>query len=240
MFTFSYLGRQALSPRQHLFQRITLALFVAILVLLAFTPLGYIPLVFVKATSLHLPVILGSLLLGPTAGLVLGFSFGLTSLINNSFNPSLLSACFSPFIPLPGAETGSWFALVVCFLPRLILGLLPALLLQLFYQSRQKKGLSLAQTPTWALAGVSALIAAVCTLLHTFLVLLFFQVGFAEAIAQLKGFATTAIPTYLFGLLMANGIPEAIVALILVGALFPILIRQKRLQALSKSGHHNV
>lgn len=36
-------------------------LFTAIIIIMAFTPLGYIPLVVINATIIHIPVILGSL-----------------------------------------------------------------------------------------------------------------------------------------------------------------------------------
>ena len=65
------------------------ALFGAIIVLLAFTPfLGYIPLGFTRATIIHIPVIIGSLLMGPKKGAVLGLVFGATSFINNTMNPT--------------------------------------------------------------------------------------------------------------------------------------------------------
>ena len=41
---------------------VVLALFAAIIVVLAFTPLGFIPLPFIKMTIIHIPVILGALL----------------------------------------------------------------------------------------------------------------------------------------------------------------------------------
>lgn len=40
------------------------ALFAAIIIIMAFTPLGYIPLVVINATIIHIPVILGSLFCG--------------------------------------------------------------------------------------------------------------------------------------------------------------------------------
>lgn len=40
-------------------------LFTAIIIIMAFTPLGYIPLVVINATIIHIPVILGSLFCGP-------------------------------------------------------------------------------------------------------------------------------------------------------------------------------
>ena len=38
------------------------ALFAAIIIIMAFTPLGYIPLVVINATIIHIPVILGAVL----------------------------------------------------------------------------------------------------------------------------------------------------------------------------------
>ena len=79
---------------------VQMALFGAIIVLLAFTPfIGYIPLGFTKATIIHIPVILASLLLGPKKGAILGALFGLTSLISNTFQPTPTSFVFHPFIP---------------------------------------------------------------------------------------------------------------------------------------------
>ena len=56
---------------------VQLALLGALIFILAFTPfIGYIPLGFTRATIVHIPVIIGSLLLGPKKGAVLGFLFG--------------------------------------------------------------------------------------------------------------------------------------------------------------------
>ena len=44
------------------------ALFTAILLLMGFTPLGLIDLPMIKATILHVPVIIASVLLGPCSG----------------------------------------------------------------------------------------------------------------------------------------------------------------------------
>ena len=49
------------------------ALFAAIIIIMAFTPLGYIPLVVINATIIHIPVILGALFCGPKKGGFLGF-----------------------------------------------------------------------------------------------------------------------------------------------------------------------
>ena len=70
---------------------VQMAIFAALIVVLAFTPfIGYIPLGFTRATIIHIPVIMGSLMLGPKKGAALGGVFGLTSFINNTINPSYL------------------------------------------------------------------------------------------------------------------------------------------------------
>lgn len=75
------------------------ALFAAIIIIMAFTPLGYIPLVVINATIIHIPVILGALFCGPKKGGFLGFIFGLTSFIKNTVMPTSLSAfVFSPVL----------------------------------------------------------------------------------------------------------------------------------------------
>ena len=54
---------------------VQLALLSAIMVVLAVTPLGMINLGFINATTLHIPVIVGAILLGPKAGAFLGGVF---------------------------------------------------------------------------------------------------------------------------------------------------------------------
>lgn len=72
------------------------ALFAAIIIIMAFTPLGYIPLVVINATIIHIPVILGALFCGPKKGGFLGFIFGLTSFIKNTVMPTSLGICIFP------------------------------------------------------------------------------------------------------------------------------------------------
>ena len=55
-------------------QQITrMAILVAIIFLLAFTPLGYLTIGPIAATTIQMPVIVGAVIMGPTAGAVLGF-----------------------------------------------------------------------------------------------------------------------------------------------------------------------
>ena len=65
-----------------------ISIFTALIIVMGTVPfLGYIPLGVIRATTVHIPVILGSILLGPKAGAVLGGVFGLTSFLTNTFTP---------------------------------------------------------------------------------------------------------------------------------------------------------
>ena len=87
---------------------VLVALMAAIIIILANTPLGMIQLPVIKATTVHIPVIIGAILLGPLAGGILGFVFGVCSLISNTMAPTLLSFAFSPFLSTTGL-TGARF-----------------------------------------------------------------------------------------------------------------------------------
>lgn len=103
------------------------ALFAAIIIIMAFTPLGYIPLVVINATIIHIPVILGALFCGPKKGGFLGFIFGLTSFIKNTVMPTSLSAfVFSPVLAASTVGTSGIFkSAFICFVPRILVGVLP-------------------------------------------------------------------------------------------------------------------
>lgn len=127
------------------YELVLTALFTAIIVIMAFTPLGYIPLVVINATIIHIPVILGALFLGPKKGAFLGFVFGLTSFINNTFKAATASAfVFSPVLAynVVGAS-GIFKSLYICFVPRILVGVVPYfiyVLIRRALKSEQKTG----------------------------------------------------------------------------------------------------
>ena len=112
----------------------TLAMFCGVLLVMGVTGIGFIPLPVIKATTMHIPVILGAVLLGPGAGAVLGGVFGLCSIWANTTSPGLLAFAFSPFMTtegLPGVLKSLWIALGC----RILFGadrmLIPAMVLML-------------------------------------------------------------------------------------------------------------
>ena len=172
-----------------------LAMFTAILFLLTFTPIGMIDLPIIKATVLHVPVIIGALLLGPKKGAFLGGMFGLASLLKNTLVPNLSSFAFSPLIPVPGLDRGSPWALVVCFVPRILVGVTPWLVYTLLQALSRRRG-----------SVLQALVMGLIALL------------FRDAYAAAQGIPAEAVLGFILGIVAANGVPEAIVAAILVPA----------------------
>ena len=197
---------------------VQLALFGAIIIVLAFTPfLGYIPLGFTRATIIHIPVILGSLILGPKKGAVLGGVFGLTSLVNNTVNPTVTSFVFSPFYSL-GEISGGIGSLVICFLPRILVGVVPFYVYRLARRWRQKQGVSSAGL---VLAGIFG------ALVNTLLVMNLIFVFFPEAYADANGVAVQAVYGFILSVIGINGIPEAVVAGVITLLTGRVLLNQK-------------
>lgn len=195
-----------------------LAMFSAIIFLLGMTPLGMIPLPILKATTLHIPVIIGAILLGPVDGAILGGIFGLVSFLNNSFiSPNLTSFVFTPFYSFSPEYSGNLWSLVVCFVPRIMVGVTAAWVFRLIGRWDKSK--------IGACAAAGVLGSAVNTLLVFGGIALFFGQAYANA----KG---GALMTVISGIIVSNGIPEAIAAGILAVAVCkPLMVLAKRRKA---------
>ncbi len=181
----------------------TLAMLCGVLLVMGITGIGFIPFPVIKATTMHIPVILGAVLLGPSAGGVLGGVFGLCSIWVNTTSPGLLSFAFSPFMTtegLPGVVKSLWIALGC----RILFGIIAGWLWKLFKKILKQDYAALPVT------------AAVSTLCHTILVMGSIYFLLAQQYAEAKNVAITAVFGLMMGTVTASGIPEAIIAAILV------------------------
>ncbi len=199
--------------RQKTQDLVLLSLFTAIIFVLAFTPIGMIDLPIIKATILHVPVIIASLLLGPKKGAFLGGVFGFSSLLKNTLIPNLSSFVFSPFIPMPGENYGSPLALVICFVPRILVGVLP------WFVFRFLCNLSKTPNKTFQIAS-AGIAAAVGAFTNTGLVMGMIGILFGNAYSAANNIPVDALFAFIGGIVLANGVPEAIAAVVLVPALY--------------------
>ncbi|MDL2263466.1 ECF transporter S component [Synergistaceae bacterium OttesenSCG-928-I11] len=180
------------------------SLFAAIIFLMTFTPIGFINLVVIKATIVHIPVIIGSVLLGPKIGALLGAMFGAASLINNTIAPSLLSFVFSPLIPVPGTERGSFWAILICFGPRILVGVVP------YYVDRFMCWVGRSDKKWRFVSLFTAGVAGGMT--NTLLVMNLIYVLFQDAYAATRNVAPGAVYPMILSVIVLHGIPEAVVA----------------------------
>lgn len=191
-------------------QLVLLALFSAIEIVLMVTPLGYIPIGPVRATTLHIPVILAGILLGRKNGAAIGLVFGLTSLIINTIQPTATSFVFSPFITM-GEYSGNIFSLLIALGPRILLGYLSGLTYDLLSKRIQNKNTKVIIT------------ALLNTIMHTLLVMGLIYFCFGSAYAAARGIVFDELILVIYGIITTNGVLEAILAAIIVVAIVKAL-----------------
>ena len=191
---------------------VSVALMAAIVIVLANTPLGMIQLPIIKATTVHIPVIIGAILLGPAAGAILGGVFGICSLISNTMAPTLLSFAFSPFMSttgIPGAVKAVWIS-VGC---RILIGVAAGWLWILLSKCKMNRMAALAVTGFMgSMVNTVAVMGSIYKLL-------------ALPYAQVKNVAVDAVWGLIMATVTASGIPEAVVAAVLVAIIGKIMLK---------------
>ncbi len=189
---------------------VSVALMAAIVILLANTPLGMIQLPIIKATTVHIPVIIGAVLLGPAAGAILGGVFGICSMISNTTAPTLLSFAFSPFLAddFAGILKALWIS-IGC---RILIGIVSGWLWIAFRR--------LKVTP-WAALPVVGFTGSIT---NTVFVMGSIYFLLAAQYAEARNVASDAVWGLIITTVTASGIPEAIAAAVLVTALGKVLL----------------
>ncbi|MBS6646658.1 MAG: ECF transporter S component [Clostridiaceae bacterium] len=198
------------------------AVFTAIIIIMAFVPfLGYIPLGFMNATIIHIPVIVGAILLGPKSGAFLGLVFGLTSMWKSTTAPIVTSFVFSPFtnVSINGVSfvniVGST---IIPLVPRILIGVAAYYVYEALMKiwSHKKQHLALIG------AGVAG------SLTNTLLVMNFIYLFFGGRYAEASGKAFKGLYMVILGVICMNGIPEALLAGILTMAIARALFKVKQ------------
>lgn len=180
---------------------VELALMIAIIILMAYTPLGYLQTGGLTITFLTVPVAVGAIILGPAGGAICGLCFGLTSFMKSiEGSGGALSSALMAVNPL-----GMTF---VCLVPRILEGWLCALI----FKSLKGK----LKNTSYFIASLS------CPILNTLffmsaLVAIFYHTDYVQGLVETLGAANPVMFVVL--LVGVQGAIEAVVCFVLASAI---------------------
>lgn len=196
-------------------------IFTAIIITMSVVPfLGYIPLGFMNATIIHVPVIIGALLLGPKYGAFLGLVFGITSLVKATLTPTVTSFVFSPFVTI-GGYSGNMWSVVIAIVPRVLIGVAAYYVYEIVMKiAHGKRG---GQTVALWLAGIAG------AMTNTLLVMNGIYIFFGKSYVAASNKVVERVYDVILGIIVGFGIPEAIVAGILTTAIVKVLLKVKNM-----------
>ena len=182
-----------------------LALFSALILLLNYTPLGYIRVFALEITLIIIPVTLGAMLLGPADGAILGGVFGLTSFAT-CFGSSQFGVTLLAINPI-----GTF---ITCVAARVLAGGLTGLVFERLHRSEKLRPISYA---------VGGLLGPVFNTLFfmSCIVLFFWNTEFIQGMAATMGAANPLTFVVLF--VGINAVFETVVSFLVSTALCRVL-----------------
>lgn len=163
-------------------QMAVVGLLSGISILLSLTPLGFIPILPINPTIMHVPVIIGAIIDGPLTGGLIGGIFGLSSMIRAFMAPTPTNFIF-------------WNPLISVGV-RILIGIVSG------YVYRALKNRN---------SGV-AVSAVVGSLTNTLGVLGLAYVFYLSRYAEALGISEAAATTFILTVVGTNGVPEAIIS----------------------------
>lgn len=176
-----------------------IAVLTAIILLMAFTPVGYIKTAGLEITLITVPVIVGAIVLGPGAGAILGAVFGITSFLQAALG-------LSPFgLTLFGINP--FFCFLVCIPTRTLMGFLTGVIFKLF---KNKNFLS------YSVTGLCGALLNTVLFMST-LVACFWNTDFIQGLAGQLG--TAGILAFVIAFVGLQGLIEAIACFVLASAI---------------------
>lgn len=146
-----------------LYQLVLIAMFVAIMLVMNFTPIGYITVTGAfSITLMTIPVALGATCAGVTGGTILGFVFGLTSFLQAFGIGFMIDPSAAPLF-----NENPFGYVVTCFVPRILTGFLAGLVFSIF----ERKNI----TKTWVFGISAALVPVLNTALFMTSYIIFYS-----------------------------------------------------------------
>ncbi|MDD2504009.1 MAG: ECF transporter S component [Clostridia bacterium] len=194
------------SPRT--VKMVLLAILAAIMLVLTFTPLGYLKVGIIEITFMTIPVAVGAIVLGPAAGAILGGVFGATS-----FAHALLG--LSPFgVALMGINP--FYTFILTMVPRILMGWLTGLIFQGLHGKERTRKISY---------GAASLSAALLNTIF-FLSLLVLLFSNTEYFKDFQG-NLSGLLALMGTIFVTNGLAEAAATMIIGGTIARVLIRYR-------------
>lgn len=179
---------------------VELAVLIAVIFLMAFTPLGYIKTPGIEITLIVIPVAVGAVVLGPTAGAILGFTFGLTSLIQGLMGP--MGVTMFEISPISSIAT--------CIIPRILCGWLTGLVYVALKKGKRTQKLSV------VLANLSCPVFNTIFFMST-MMLLYYDTPIVKSMQETLGVISPfALVVAIVGV---NGVIEAVTCFIVGSAI---------------------
>lgn len=186
---------------------VTLGLMLAITLILDLTPLGAIPVGGgIVITLAHIPTIITGIILGPIAGLISGFAFGLVSLFHALLRPA------SPFSLL-------FINPIISVIPRMMIGVMA------YYSYEVAKRLFKSPKANSAAIGIGAAIGSLTNTVLVLVALVIVYGGKIEAMLVEAGLTTKAF-AWALGVAGTNGLVEMVAAIIIVTAICVVYFKQ--------------
>lgn len=170
-------------------------------IFMGLTGLGFIPLPFMKATIMHIPVIIGAIIEGPVVGAFVGLVFGLFSMYNALTNFTLMSPIFlNP---------------IVSVVPRVLIGIVAFYVYKLLKNKFKKESVPI---------GIAAVLA---TITNTVGVLGFTYLLYVEQYAKAMEISSSAAGITIASVALTNGIPEALLSALIT---VPVVVAIKKIK----------
>lgn len=177
----------------------TLAILISIEIIISTTTLGSLPAIGpIVMTVAHIPVIIGAVVLGFKGGIIMGFVYGLLSFLVWTFAPSSpVAFLFTPFYSV-GQISGNFWSLIICFVPRILLGILSYLFIKVLFRPFNSKFLS------------NFVGAALANIISSGLLLFFVYIFFRGEYATVLGIEYKAVKGVILLTIVTSSIPESI------------------------------
>jgi len=163
-------------------QLTVIGLLSGISIFLSLTPLGYIPILPINPTIMHVPVIIGAIIEGPMVGAFIGGIFGLSSMARAFMAPTPTNFIFwNPIISIG---------------VRILIGIVTGYVYRAMKNSKYGVAVS-------AIAG---------TMTNTIGVLGLAYIFYLSRYAEGLGISESAVTTFILTVVGTNGVPEAIIS----------------------------